>query len=135
MVFSPLLVSSQCRDALFPEVMKKIDTHTYIKDFQIKLKEVKTARDKDQITMPIMLSKGNKYRFVLNDAKEFQGRLIFELYSDRGARKLQNYIKEIDKFYDVVEFDCHTSGMYFLNLTFKDKKEGCGVLAYGFTKL
>ena len=96
-VFSFLVVKSQCSSTLLPEANKKLETYTYVKDFQIKLKEVKEARDKNQITIPVMLNKGTKYRFVIDDAKEYDGRLIFELHSDRGTRQLSSYVKEVKK--------------------------------------
>tara|TARA_B100000809_G_scaffold264708_1_gene321273 strand:+ start:1724 stop:2158 length:435 start_codon:yes stop_codon:yes gene_type:complete len=133
-MFSSLNVISQCSQVLLPEVIRKLADFTYTKDFQIKLKEVKSSRDNGFMTIPVMLNKGMKYRFVLDDAKELEGRMIFELHNDRGKRKLSSYVIDLDKHYSVLEFICGLSGMYFLNFEFKDTKAGCGVLVYGFKR-
>jgi len=133
-IFSSLLVKSQCNETLLPEVTNKLEIFTYIKDFNIKLKEVKESRDVGQITIPVMLNKETTYRFVLDDTKEFEGRLIFELFSDRG-KQLSSYEPVVKKHYYILEYKCQRSGMYFFNFEFKDAKAGCGVLAYGFKKM
>lgn len=133
-IFSSLYVKSQCSETLLPEATKKLDTFTYTKDFKIKLKEVVQSRDEKYVSVSVMLNKGTKYRFVLDDAKEYEGRLIFELFSDRG-RQLSSYEPVVEKHYTVLEYTCNRSGMYFMNFEFKDAKEGCGVLVYGFKKI
>lgn len=133
-IFSSFMAKSQCSSTLLPVASEQLEDFIYIKEFQVKLKEVKEARDANQITIPIMLNKGTKYRFVIDDAKEYEGRLIFELHSDRGKRILSSYVEEVKKNYSVLEFVCNRSGMYFLNLEFQEYKEGCGLLVYGFKK-
>jgi len=129
------VAKSQCSATLLPSATKKLADFTYVKDFQIKLRQVRTARDKKQITMSVMLNKGTKYRFVLDDSKDAEGRLIFELFSDKGKRQVSSFRPEIKKHYYILEYICNASGMYFLNFEFEDFKAGCGVLVYGFKPL
>ena len=132
-VFFPYIVNAQCSEKLLPEMSKKLDTYIYVKDFKIKLKKVEEARDRNQITIPVMLNKNTKYRFVVDDAKEYEGRLVFELFSDRG-KQLSSYVVELEKHYPILDYHCNTSGMYYLNFEFKDDKGGCGVVLYGFAQ-
>ena len=125
---------SQCKETLLPKANSKLEDYTYLKDVPVALKEVKESKDKRQVTVPVMLNKGTKYRFVVEDSQNHEGKLVFELFGERG-RKVTSYLPDYDKHFSVLEFVCTQSGMYFMNFEFTGAKEGCGVVVYGFKKL
>lgn len=133
-VFISITLHSQCKEQLLPKANVKLDDYTFVKDIPVKLNEVKESKNKDMITIPVMLNKNTKYRFVIEDSKDYEGRLIFELFGEKG-RKVSSYIPDIKKHFPVLEFTCSQTGMYFMNFQFEDSKEGCGILVYGFKNL
>jgi len=132
-IFSFLTGKSQCTDELLTEASKSLDNFVYVKDFKIKLKEAVEKRDAKEVTYTVILNKGVNYKFILADAKEYDGKLVFELFGDRG-KLVSSYNEDLDKHYSVIEYSCKRSGMYFINLGFEGAKEGCGILVYSFEK-
>lgn len=130
---SSLPMSAQCNDQLIAVANQKLDSYVYVRDFKIELKEAKKKKDKKSFTYTVILNKEIKYRFILEDAKEFEGRLVFELIGSKG-KIMSSYNEKTKKHYKVLEYSCKRSGVHYINLGFSETKEGCGVLVYSFKK-
>lgn len=126
-------IKAQCNDQLLVAASEKLETFTYVKDFKVKLKEVKTKKDPENVTYTVILNKDMKYRFIVEDAKDFPGRMIFELYGERG-KIMSSYNPDTQKHYAILEYNCTKTSIHYINIGFQDKKEGCGVLIYSFKK-
>ncbi|MBW6483359.1 MAG: hypothetical protein K0B10_09880 [Vicingaceae bacterium] len=126
-----MTTKAQCNDQLLIAASEKLESFIYVKDFKIKLKEVKAKKDPENVTYTVILNKDMKYRFIIEDAKDFPGRMIFELYGDRG-KIMSSYNPGTKKHYTVLEYNCTKTGIHYINVGFQDKQEGCGVLVYSF---
>lgn len=133
-LFSVLIVKSQCDGKqLLTEASKSLENFVYVKDFKINLKEAVEKRDPKSITHFVLLNKDVKYRFILAEAEGYEGKLIFDLFGDRGI-VVSSYNQDTKKHYSVLEFACKKSGMYSISLGFEGAKEGCGMLVYSLEK-
>lgn len=96
---------------------------TYLRDFKIRLE----ASDPPNIQRyPIILKKGNKYRFTIASSKDFEGILKLELYdSNRLMASTHNTATGED--YPSIDWVCSKTGAYHLFYSFKDGKNGMGV--------
>jgi hypothetical protein len=122
---------AQCNDQLLSKSVVLLGEYTYLKDFRTKLKK---ARKNDPIPTAkysVVLSKGTSYRIVTNNATEFPGKIILELYSQQGPIA-SNFDKDTNKFYETLDFTCKKSGLYYVVLSFLDGEEGCGLGLLGF---
>ncbi len=96
---------------------------TYLRDFKIRL----DAGNPPPIQRyPIVLKKGNKYRFSIASSKNFDGILKLELYdSNRLMATTSNPATGMD--YPSFDWVCSKTGAYHLFYSFKDGDAGHGV--------
>lgn len=96
---------------------------TYLKDFKIRL----DASDPPIIQRyPVVLKKGNKYRFAIASSRDFDGVMKLELYdSNRLMATTNNPATGQD--YPTIDWICNKTGAYHLFFSFKDGKAGMGV--------
>lgn len=96
---------------------------TYLRDFKIRL----DAGDPPPVQRyPVVLKKGNRYRFSIACSQDYDGILKLELYdsnrlmgSSVNAATGEDYVK--------FDFTCNKTGAYHLFYSFKDGKAGQGV--------
>lgn len=96
---------------------------TYLRDFKIRLDE---GMPPNIQRYPVVLKKGNKYRFAIASSKDLEGKLKLELYdSNRLMATTTNAATGQD--YPSIDWICTKTGAYHLFFSFKDGKAGMGV--------
>jgi len=96
---------------------------TYLKDFKIRL----DAGDPPPLQrFSVILKKDIKYRFSVCNSKDFEGKVILELF-DNNRLVATTYIIATGKDYPYIDFLCTKTGAYHLTFKFKDGKAGLAV--------
>lgn len=96
---------------------------TYLKDFKIRL----DAGDPPPLQrFSVILKKDIKYRFSVCNSKDFEGKVILELF-DNNRLVATTYVIATGKDYPFIDFPCSKTGAYHLSFKFKDGKAGLAV--------
>jgi len=96
---------------------------TYLKDFKIKL----DAGDPPPVQrFSVILKKDIKYRFSVCNSKDFEGKVVLELF-DNNRLLAQTYVIATGKEYPMIDYVCSKTGAYHLSFKFKDAKQGLAV--------
>lgn len=96
---------------------------TYLRDFKIR---IDASNPPTVQRYPIILKKGNKYRFTIASSKDYDGVLKLELFdSNRLMATTNNPATGAD--YQSIDWICSKTGAYHLFFSFKDGKAGMGV--------
>ena len=96
---------------------------TFLKDFRIKL----DAGDPPPVQrIPVILKKDVKYRFTVCNSKDFEGKVILQLY-DNNRMLATTYVIASGKDYPSIDWVCSKTGAYHLFFTFRDGKAGLTV--------
>ncbi|HOK85493.1 hypothetical protein, partial [Tenuifilum sp.] len=92
----------------------------YLKDFRIKL----DAGDPPPVQrFPILLKKDIKYRFTVCNSKDYEGKVILQLF-DNNRQLATTYIVATGKDYPYIDWVCTKTGAYHLVYSFRDGKAG-----------
>lgn len=95
----------------------------YLKDFRIKL----DAGDPPPVQrFPILLKKDIKYRFTVCNSKDYEGKVILQLF-DNNRQLATTYIVATGKDYPYIDWVCTKTGAYHLVYSFRDGKAGLAV--------
>ncbi len=117
---------SQCNDDLLGTCMPSIGNYKFLKHFPVRLKKSKSGAPIERVKYKITLSKGNTYKIVACNAKEFPGKVVMNLY--QGMRLVAtSYDAATKKHYPGMTYTCQMSGIYNLTFNFEDGEEGCAV--------
>ena len=116
---------AQCNDQLLTIASEKLKGYNYVKDYKIKMKKGKKDNPPFQKTTMI-LNSGCRYKIFTLNAKEYDGKLIADIFSVDGA-VASTYSNDSKKHYEAVEFNCKKTGVYYLTLYFEGAEEGCGI--------
>lgn len=117
---------AQCDQAFIDQCSTSGGNVKYIKHFRIRFVESSKQQGQSEGKFSIILNKGSHYRFfTCNDATK-PGQTVVELTSDFGKFG-GNFNAETGAEYKAFDFVCTKTGPYYLEMTFKDGKEGCGV--------
>ena len=96
---------------------------TYLKDFKIRL----DAGDPPPTQrFSVILKKDIKYRFSVCNSKDFEGKVILELY-DNNRLLATTYVVATGKDYPSIDYICQKTGAYHLFFKFKEGKPGLAV--------
>lgn len=120
----PLNVSGQTEDELLDicGALSGPDA-TYLRDYKIRLE----AGDPPPVQRyPVVLKKGNKYRFAIASSRDFDGVLKLELY-DSNRLMATTYNAATGSDYPTIDWVCTKTGAYHLFYSFKEGKAGMGV--------
>ena len=74
----------------------------------------------------VILNSGSVYKIFTVSAKDYQGKLIADFYTQEGLLA-STYGQELRKHYESIEFECKKTGIYYISLYFEGAKEGCGI--------
>lgn len=125
-------------DELYIQTLKKLSDFSLLKDYRIYLKNKKKADPTEIIYHPITLNRGVKYKFLSAESKEYEGKLIISLYTSANKKPdflfATNYMKDLNKVYESIEFEVESTMNCLIAFSFKDGKEGCGVGISSFLK-
>jgi hypothetical protein len=116
---------AQCNDQLLAVASERLENYNYVKDFKIKMKKGKKG-DVPFQRSTMILNAGFKYKIFTASAKEFDGKLVADFFSQEGMLA-STYSASNKKHYESIEFECRKTGVYYLTLYFEEGKEGCGV--------
>lgn len=96
---------------------------TYLRDYKIRLE----AGDPAPVQRyPVVLKKGNKYRFAIASSRDYEGVLKLELY-DSNRLMATTYSATTGSDYPTIDWVCTKTGAYHLFYSFKEGKAGMGV--------
>jgi len=96
---------------------------TYLKDFEIKLEEVKTGEEPPRAVYSILLTKNMMYKFSICNSSDFSGKAIVNLY-DNNRILGTSYQVATGKYYPSFNFKCSKTGVYHIIIKFKDGEKG-----------
>lgn len=130
--FYTISAFAQCDDRLLTHAIEKLDQYVFVRDFKVRLKKTKRGKLPKTVRYSIVLNKGMKYVFAVLNAKEYDGNLIIGLSNAHG-NILSNHMG--GNLYDVVEYTCRQTGVYYLTAHFSEGKEGCGICVVGMEQL
>lgn len=125
-------VSAQCDDKLISDVAGGLDKYNYLKDYKVWLPKTKKGKLPATVSYNLILNKGKKYRFLINQSSALPGKLKFEMYAEGKGLVLTNYDGVSNTYYGGVEFNCTATAMYTIAISFSEGEEGCGVIIIGF---
>ncbi|MGE0077892.1 MAG: hypothetical protein AB7S48_08540 [Bacteroidales bacterium] len=96
---------------------------TFLKDFRIKL----DAGDPPPVQrIPVILKKDVKYRFTVCNSKDFEGKVVLQLF-DNNRMLATTYVIASGKDYPYIDWVCTKTGAYHLFFSFRDGKSGLAV--------
>ncbi len=124
---------SQCDNSLVDKGKEKLKGAKYLKDFKIRLQKGKRGKVPPSMTFSMYFNNGNHYRIVVENSIENEGIGIFSVYDDIKMYG-STYDKEKDASFNVVEFYCTKTQIYYLNIYFKEGKEGCAAIVVGIVE-
>lgn len=123
LTFTPASVKAQSEDELLQICQQLAGDVDFLKDFRIKL----DAGDPPPVTrFPIILKKNIKYRFTVASSKDYEGRIILNIY-DNNRVLASTHVIATGKDYPNIDWVCSKTGAYHLVFSFKDGKEGLAV--------
>ena len=96
---------------------------TFLKDFTVRL----DAGDPPPIQrFSVLLRKGIKYRFSVCNSKDFDGKVVLQLF-DNNRLQATTYIVATGEDYPSINYECTRTGAYHLFFSFKDGRPGLAV--------
>src|SRR3989339_994888 len=100
-----------------------IGNATYLKDYKVKLSASSVSPPSAKFN--VILNKGTMYKITVCNAEGYAGQAVVELMEN--AAVLGTNLKADGSFVTAVGFQCQKTGMYSINISFKDGKEGAAV--------
>lgn len=125
-----LLANAQCDNNLVEKAKSKMtNNERFLKELKIELKEASIDDPAPVARFSINLVKETKYRLrIENDSIKHKSTGIIKLYDDDRLLGI-SYVDQTDTYYPFFDFNCTSSGIYHVFVTFKDGKAGCAVVA------
>jgi len=127
LIFTTNSLKAQCDNNLRREAYKAIEGGTYIRDFRIAIGESKPKKPATE-EKSVILSKGNRYRFVIIKDPTREGDPILKIY-DQHREFATNAFG--DGSVQVFDFVCNNTQVYKLSVHFQQGKDGCCILMLG----
>ena len=125
-------------DELYESTLKKLSQYALLKDYRIYVPKKKVNDPEATVFFPITLNSGVKYKFWGAQNDKYDGKLTVSLFTTRNGKAdflfATNYRKDIDKFYESIEFQSESTMNCLIAFSFKDGKEGCGLGLSSFLK-
>lgn len=108
-----------------------IGNATYLKDYKVKLSASSVSPPSAKFN--VILNKGTMYKITVCNAEGYAGEAVVELMEN--ATVLGTNLKTDGSFVKAVGFQCQKTGMYSINLSFKDGKEGAAVAILSYVNM
>ena len=123
---------AQCTsDAFLDKCASSLGEFTFIKSFNISI-DKKSSDSKYEYSY--VFSKGSTYKIIICDENINGNKMIVTLFDRNHKMIATNFNKASKKFYPLFSYPCSATGVYYLEVTFENGKEGCGVNILGFSK-
>lgn len=127
LIFSNIFVFAQCNDSLVQRAIEQSGADALF------LKEFKVRFDKSKASQPVRVAKysaylqaGNTYRFNVCNAREYEGRVVLQLFKN-GKLKGSTIDLNTQEYNNSFDFYCRSSNSYQVLLSFIEGKSGCAV--------
>jgi len=121
-------LNAQCDNNLRREAYKLIEGGTYIRDFKVSLNESKPKKPATD-EKSIILSKGNRYRFVIIKDPMREGEPVLRVF-DQHTEYATN-LTAGNNSAQAFDFICTNTQVYSLSVHFQNGKDGCCILMLG----
>lgn len=108
-----------------------IGNATYLKDYKVKLSSSSVAPPSAKFN--IIMNKGTMYKFTACNAEGYPGEAVVQL--KEKATLLGSNLKGDGTFVKAIGFQCTKTGMYSINVYFKDGKEGAAVIIHSYINM
>ena len=106
---------------------------TLLESYLVKLDAASDGQRAPVFRQPVMMRKGNKYRFTICTDEESAGEGVLKLY-DESKLMVNSYDEATGKSYQNIDFDCQKSAVYIIFINFRDGKEGSSVAVVSHVK-
>jgi hypothetical protein len=108
-----------------------IGNATYLKDYKVKLSASSVSPPSAKFN--VILNKGTMYKITVCNAEGYAGEAVVQLMEN--ATILGTNIKPDGSFVTAIGFQCQKTGMYSINVSFKDGKEGAAVAILSYINM
>jgi len=108
-----------------------IGNATYLKDYKVKLSSSSVSPPTARFN--VILNKGTMYKLTACNADGYPGKAVVQLADN--AKVLGTNIKTDGTFVKAIGFQCQKTGMYSINVLFKDGKEGAAVIILSYINM
>lgn len=108
-----------------------IGNATYLKDYKVKLPA--SSVSPPSAKMNVILNKGTMYKITVCNAEGYAGEAVIKLMEN--ATVLGSNLKPDGTFLKAVGFQCQKTGMYSINMSFKNGKEGAAVAILSYINM
>jgi hypothetical protein len=108
-----------------------IGNATYLKDYKVKLSSSSVAPPSAKFN--VILNKGTMYKLTACNAEGYPGKAVIQLADN--TKVLGTNIKGDGSFVKAIGFQCQKTGMYSINVLFKDGKEGAAVVILSYVNM
>lgn len=108
-----------------------IGNATYLKDYKVKLSASSVSPPSAKFN--VILNKGTMYKITVCNAEGYAGEAVVNLMEN--ANVLGTNLKPDGTFVKAVGFQCNKTGMYSINVSFKDGKEGAAVAILSYINM
>lgn len=108
-----------------------IGNATYLKDYKVKLSASSVSPPSAKFN--VILNKGTMYKITVCNAEGYAGEAVVQLMEN--ATTLGTNLKSDGSFLSAIGFQCQKTGMYSINLSFKDGKEGAAVAILSYVNM
>ena len=108
-----------------------IGNATYLKDYKVKLSSSSVSSPSAKFN--VIMNKGTMYKLTACNAEGYAGEAVIQL--KENAKILGTNIKSDGSFVKAIGFQCQKTGMYSINIQFKDGKEGAAVVILSYINM
>lgn len=127
LLFPAFNLHAQCNDTLVDmAILQSGSDAIFIKEFKVKFKKGKTNRPAKVAKYPVYLKDSTNYRFNVLNAKEFDGKVILQLFRN-GKLLGSTYDLENFEYNNSFDFECSYTDRYLIYMSFIEGKAGCAV--------
>ena len=129
-IFAPQKeINAQCKQQKVYHCARQGGNAIYLRDFNTKLKSVRSDRDINGTKWPVVLNRGTRYRFILCTQPGFGNDVSLTLFDSRHPEtKPWNSTEKSGG--DMFDFVCQRSGVYYVSIRFlegKGRNKTCAV--------
>ena len=116
-------------DEEYDKGVTMLKDYTLVKDYRVSLGSGKKGEASPSINYPISLTKGMKYKLFAVNHPDNTNKMIVSIFANEKGEVLlaSTYSTSVKKHYDYVEFDCKTTGTFYITFQFEGGASGCGV--------
>lgn len=119
------VVKSQCNETLVKQAIQESGNEAiFLKEYKVKFKKGKANRPARVAKYSAFLKDSTTYRFNVVNAKEFDGKVILQLFR-KGEIYGSTYDFEKREYNKSFDYKCNKTGTYQVLMSFIEGKAGC----------